>query len=295
VRWVWALVEEASLVHTETPCAWAEWPCGFFDIKRGYKGESLKALQREQAGCEAWGAVRLRTDASARQSVVVPAPRGYAGCSSDYAAIGELLGGNTRTEIWASPAYCRVLPRNEGREIQRRLKGYGVESLQRGPSGRAPQARGPPSLGRFGATRGCARKGSYRFVPPGTGWDRLGPDKFFSPHGILGKDFTAKTPSRQGGDTNLPEGKSFRTGKREGGNFTEGNEGDFNHRWTRMGRVEHQSDEERRTFRSDTSRTRCARRGPPSHGASARQGGVTSRNRAPSPARLPGPLPLRSK
>jgi hypothetical protein len=33
--------------------------------------------------------------------------RQYAG---DYAAIGELLGGNTRTEIWASPAYCRVLP-----------------------------------------------------------------------------------------------------------------------------------------------------------------------------------------
>jgi hypothetical protein len=67
--------------------------------------------------------------------------------------------------------------------------------------------------------------GSYRFVPPGTGWDRLGPDIFFSPQGILGKGFTAKTPSRQGGEANFTEGKSFRTGKREGGNFTEGNEG----------------------------------------------------------------------
>jgi hypothetical protein len=191
--------------------------------------------------------------------------------------------------------------------------------VTRGPSGRAPQergARGPRREARSAFARmlrrdkggkgqaGCLsyvggarilpdwQQGSYRFVPAGTAWDRLGPDKFFSPQVFWGrisqpsrqvakgetrisqkespsgpakgrgetlqketkdlpvghqpdasarqgKGFTAKTPSRQGGDTNFTEGKSFRTGK---------------------------SDEERRTLRSGRTGTGCARRGPPSPG-----------------------------
>jgi hypothetical protein len=40
---------------------------------------------------------------------------------------------------------------------------------------------------------GGAGKGSYRFVPPGTGWDRLGPDKFFSPRMILEGKWSGKS------------------------------------------------------------------------------------------------------
>jgi hypothetical protein len=91
-------------------------------------------------------------------------------------------------------------------QVSGRMRGA-AESFRN--TGGSPRGRNEPHARRVRSRD----RGSYRFVPAGTAWDRLGPDKFFSPQGILGKGFTAKTPRRQGGETNFTEGNEGPSGR----------------------------------------------------------------------------------